>query len=169
MTSNISFPSRHRFSSLTSSEAAAFDRCRGSMPRVDFLVLKQWLITLHKIFSAFMTRPQKSSGFTSGDPPSALTCGTCHTVPTRELHIRELGDISALPILTVAVLQRRWQALSSLLLAAVWVELGKRLPHNHICQHRNNQWAIRTNQRRVRYLQRLKCNITAIDQRLLLL
>lgn len=28
---------------LTSSEAAAFDRCRGSMPPADFLVLKQQL------------------------------------------------------------------------------------------------------------------------------
>lgn len=97
---------------------------------------------LHKSFSTSVIRPQKSSGFTSGDPPSALTCGTRHTVPTGELHIGELGDVPALPVLTVAVLQRRCQAVSSLPLAAVRVELGKRLPHNHICQHRNTSAGI---------------------------
>lgn len=89
------------------------------MPRVDSLVLKQRSVTLHQIFSAFTTRPQKPWGFTSGDPPSALTGGTCHAVPARELHVGKLGDVSALPVLTVAVLQRRRQALSRLLLAAV--------------------------------------------------
>lgn len=80
----------------------------------------------------------KLSGFTSGDPAGALTGGTRHAVPPRELHIRKLGDVSALPVLVVAVHQRRRQVALWLLLAGVSGELGKRLPHNPSCQHRTS-------------------------------
>lgn len=76
----------------------------------------------------------KWAGDTSGDPSSALTCGTCHTVPSCELHIGKLGDISTLSNLCLGVLQRRGQALLTLVLASLLGEVGKRLPHSHTWQ-----------------------------------
>lgn len=138
---------------LTSSWAAAFGHCMESMPQVDFLVLEQrqqsgsvlanlpsfpwfnpeynWIfLTANKVISMLIVwiTPNLAS-HTSRDPSSALTCWTCHTVPSCKLHIRKLGDIPSLPIVSLLVLQMRGQVFATLILACLLVEVGKSLPH----------------------------------------
>lgn len=90
----------------------------------------RWLTSQSSACQTVKTTPNHA-GDTSGDPSSALACGTCHTVPSCELHIRKLGDISTLPILSLIVLQSRGQGVLTLILASLLGEVGKRLPHSH--------------------------------------
>ena len=77
---------------------------------------------------------------TSRDPSGALTCGTCHAVPSCEFHIGKLCDVSTLPILILSVLQRRGHTVGTIIL---WLlsELGKRLPHSHTWKTHNSLWS----------------------------
>lgn len=76
---------------------------------------------------------------TSRDPPSALTCGTRYTVPPCELHIGKLGDVSTLLILSLGVLQRRGQAVLTLIMAWLLSEVGKGFPHSHTWKTQGQQ------------------------------
>lgn len=135
-------------SELTSSWAAAFGHCMESMPQVDFPVLKHREPINDESLSATdfetkvcgATKACVHSSVTSGDPPSALTCGTRHAVPSCELHIGKLGDISTFPIFTLRVLQRRGQTVLALIMACLLSEVGKGFPHSHTCktQQRNS-------------------------------
>ncbi|TNN54443.1 hypothetical protein EYF80_035352 [Liparis tanakae] len=57
--------------------------------------------------------------------------GTCHTVPSGELHIRELGDISTFRVLGLRALQVRSEAFLAVVSARLPSEAGKRLSHCH--------------------------------------